>query len=370
MNLNPAITSMDSVAINPMQYDGEKASVTKEIRYINNLGVDVVVLDRRGVEFKIPSRFNNNSRLLDFKIIENYQFIEGVVVNFSENEEDEDIVKYRQNLLDSLQMDSKAQRTTRKAIVETSFKKTDLNMHNNAVYIKEHDIVVYVPRIGITVIHPTTVSLILNGLTLQNRNTNDFNFSIKINDPRNMIGNRYLNISGVVYEIVPSRDPAQIEGVVVSSTNAEGELCHVPMSLEEFEKNIKSYRSYEEAELLGNLEEKAKQELTKELELLKHNNAAEAEKLKASSLQHQAEADRAKQELASSQTELKNLEAKHKKEMELLNSQLDREKSQMEWQSLQRKNYYEERSYDRKDTSELIKFLPMVIGAGLVLLFK
>lgn len=369
MNVNPTIASMSSEAIDPLRYDYEKAPVTKEIRYINNLGVDVMVLDRRGIEFKIPSRFSAN-KSLEFKIVESYILLEDVVVNFSEEENDGNISTYRQHLLDSLTMDSKAQRTTRKAIIETSFKKTDLSNYNNAVYIKEHDIVVYVPKIGVNIIHPTTVSLILNGLSLNNRNASGFNFHIRINDPRNKIGNRFLNISGVVYEIIPDRNPAQIEGVVVSSSTQSGELTHVPMSLEEFEKNIKSYKSFEEAEMLGNLEEKAKADLTRELETLKHQNATEVEKLKAASLQNQAVADQAKQDLASVQTELKSMEAKHKKEIELINAQIDREKSQMEWQSLQRKAYYEERSYDRKDSSELIKFLPMVIGAGLVLLFK
>lgn len=370
MNVNPPIASISSEAIDPLRYEYERAPVTKEIRYINNLGVDVMVLDRRGIEFKIPSRFNANNRSLEFKIIESYALLEGVIVNFSEEENDLHISQYRQHLLDSLSMDSKASRTTRKALIETTFKKTDLSNYNNAVYIKEHDVVVYVPRIGVTIIHPTTVSLILNGLSPQSRNENSFNFHIRINDPQSKIGNRYINISGIVYEIIPNRDPTQMEGVIVSSSVADGELCHVPMSLEEFEKNIKSYRSFEEAEMLGNLEEKAKADLSRELELLKHKNATEVEKLKSASLQNQAEADRAKQELAAAQTDLKSLEAKHKKEIELINAQIDREKSQMEWQSLQRKAYYEERSYDRKDSSELIKFLPMVIGAGLVLLFK
>lgn len=370
MNVNPAIASISSEAIDPLRYEHERTSVVKEIRYINNLGVDVMVLDRRGIEFKIPSRFNPSNKNLEFKIVESYTLGEGVVVNFSEDENDSDMGRYRQNLLDSLHMDSKASRNTRKAIVETVFKKTDLSNYNNAVYIKEHDIVIYVPRIGVNVVHPTTVSLILNGLSVRNRNTNGFRFEIKINDPKNRIGNRYLNISGIVYEIIPTRDPSQLEGVVITSATANEEPCNVPMSLEEFEKNVRSYKSFEEAEKLGNMEEQARAELNKELELLKHQNATEVEKLKSASLQNQAEADKAKQELSAAQTELKNLEAKHKKELELINAQIDREKSQMEWQSLQRKAYYEERSYDRKDTSELIKFLPMVIGAGLVLLFK
>ena len=370
MKINPTIASIDSTAISPLRYEGERAPVTKEIKYVNNLGIDVMVLDRRGVEFKIPSRFNPSNRTMEFKIIESCVLMEGVYVNFSDEEKDSDIVIYRQKILESLEMDSKASRTTRKAIVETVLKKTDLVGYDNAVYIKEQDIVVYVPRLGVTVIHPTTVSLVLNGLTPFKRNTDGFNFTIKINDPKNKIGNRYLNISGMVYEIIPERNPANIEGVVVSSTSNGGEMCHVPMSLDEFEDKVKSYKTFEEAEVLGNMEEKMKHELSSEIETLKHSNSVESEKLKTASLRQQQESDEAKKELAVAQNELKAQEAKHKKELELINAQIDREKSQMEFQSLQRKAYYEERSYDRKDSSELIKFLPMVIGAGLVLLFK
>ncbi len=370
MDVNPTIISLPSTAIDPLSYHGDRAPFVKEIRYFNTLGVDVVVLDRRGMEFKIPSRFNPGNKTLEFKIVETYTLAEGVTVNFSNEEMDTDVAKYRQNLMDSLFMDSKASRNTRKGIIEARLSKADLGDYNNAVYIKEHDIVVYIPKIGITVIHPTTVSLILNGLTLNNRTENHFNFMIKINDPRNRIGNRYLNISGMVYEIKPNRDPAQVEGVVVSSSSGDGDHVHVPMSLEEFDKSIKSYRSYEEAEKLGNLEEAARAEMTKELDNLKHSNSIETENLKSNTLKYQAEADEIKKDLALAQSDLKHQETRHKKEIELLNANLDREKAQMEWQSLQRKSYYEERSYDRKDSSELIKFLPMIIGAGLVLLFK
>lgn len=370
MKINPTIASMSSEAINPLRYEGERAPVTKEIRYSNTLGIDVMVLDRRGVEFKIPSRFNPSNKVMEFKIIESYVLMEGVIVNFSEEEKDPDIMDYRQKLLDSLEMDSKASRNSRKAIVETVVKKADFSNYNNAVYIKEHDVVVYVPKLGVTVIHPTTVSLILNGLLPIKRSNNGFNFNIKINDPRNRIGNRFINISGMVYEIIPERNAAQIEGVVISSISDDDEVCHVPMSLDEFEDKIKSYKSFEEAEVLGNMEEKLKRDLSSEIEMLKHNNSVESEKLKSASLQQQEISDKAKQELTAAQNALKEQEVKHKKELELISAQIDQEKSKMEFQSLQRKAYYEERSYDRKDSSELIKFLPLVIGAGLVLLFK
>ena len=370
MKINPTIASIESVAISPLKYEGERAPVTKEIKYVNNLGIDVMVLDRRGVEFKIPSRFNPSSRSMEFKIVESYVLMEGVHVNLSDEEKDTDIECYRQKILESLEMDSKASRTTRKAIVETVLKKTDLTKYDNAVYIKEHDIVVYMPKVGVTIIHPTTVSLVLNGLTPSKRNVEGFTFIVRINDPKNRIGNRYLNISGVVYEIVPERNPTNFEGAIISSVSGKNEMCHVPMSLDEFEEKIKSYKTYEEAEVFGNMEEKMKQQLSSEIETLKHSNSVESERLKSASLKQQQESDDAKRELVVMQTELKAQEAKHKKELELISAQIDKEKTQMEFQSLQRKAYYEERSYDRKDSSELIKFLPMVIGAGLDLLFK
>lgn len=370
MNVNPTIASIKAEGLNTLKYESERAPVTKEIKYINNLGMDVIVLDRMGIEIRVPSRFNASNNELCFRIVEQYTLIQDVNINFNDDERDSDVIHYRNCILESLHHDSRASRNTRKAIVETKIQQSILSDYENAVYIKEHDIVVYVPKLGINVIHPTTVSKILQGVNLTKRNNNQFEFGIRINDPKNKISNRYINISGIVYEIIPDRDPSMLEGVIITSTGENGEQCNVPMSLEEFKNKIRSYKSFEEAETLGNLEEQAKANLSKELDSLKHQNATEVEKLKSISIENQREADLAKTKLTEAQAELKTQETNHKKQLELINADIDREKAKLEFQSLQRKAYYEERSYDRKDSSELIKFLPMIIGAGLVLLFK
>ena len=77
------------------------------------------------------------------------------------------------------------------------------------------------------------------------------------------------------------------------------------MSLDEFEDKVKSYKTFEEAEVLGNMEEKMKHELSSEIETLKHSNSVESEKLKTASLRQQQESDEAKKELAVAQNELK-----------------------------------------------------------------
>jgi len=277
-----------------------------ETDYINNLGVDIIVLDRRGIEMLIPSRFNPKSKQQEFKILELFNLPEGVSLRFNENEQDADIIKHQQNFLDSLNLDTKAQRTTRKAIVSTVVKLTDLSDSCNCLFIKEYDIVLYIARPGYTVIHPATVSRVISGLDIGKTKVSDFEFGIRINDPDNKIGDRFINISGLVHRITPSRDSTQMEGVLVTTSSAQvnGEFVHVPMSLSEFEAQVKTYKSFEEAETFGNLALLTKQQAETQLENLKH------------------------------------------------------------------KTNYEDRSYDRKDSPELIKFLPMIIGAGLALLYK
>ena len=372
MKINPSIVSFPGEAIDTLNYERQRHDVKIEIDYVNNLGVDIVVLDRRGIEFHIPSRFNPSSKQLDFKIYEMFNLQEGVSIKFNEHERDKDIQKLQQNFLDSLNYDSKAQRNSRKSLVTTTVKLNDLRDTNNCLYVKEYDIVIYIARPGYTYLHPATVSQVINGFNLNKAKVNDFEFNIRINDPNNKIGNRWINISGLIYQIIPTRDATQLEGVVVttSSSDLNGEFVHVPMSIDDFKEKVKTYPSYEEAETFGNLEHLTKAQAEKEIEDLKHKNTMAEQTLKGEVAQYKAEAEKVKHDLDVSNADLKQMEAKHKAELELLQIQINREKHDMEFQSLQRKNYYEERSYDRKDSSELIKFLPMIMGAGLVLLFK
>lgn len=372
MKINPTIVSTITESIDPLNHERTRGEVKIEIDYFNNLGLDIVVLDRRGIEFKIPCRFNPAIKDLQFKIYETFHLLEGVKLGFNDSEKDSETNILQQKFLDSLHMDSKAKRTSRKTTVCTTVSIDDLRKGGNCLYVKQHDLVIYISKPGTLVIHPATVSKVINGLNVGKTTLNNFEFNIRINDPHGKIGDRFINISGLIYKITPIRDHGQMEGVIISTSSAQlnGDFVNVPMTIEEFKEKVKTYKSFEEAELYGNMEEVAKKRLQDEVEALKHSNFVEQEKLKNESLKRNAEADEIKSELAKHQAELKHQEAKHKKELDLLNAQLDREKHEMDWQSLQRKNYYEERSYDRKDSSEILKWIPAVLAAGLFMFFK
>jgi hypothetical protein len=74
-----------------------------------------------------------------------------------------------------------------------------------------------------------------------------------------------------------------------------------------------------------------------------------------------------KQDLANAQY-VKDLE-KIEREREEAKRELilEREKSDMSLRQLKMKDYYEDRSYERKDSSEIVKFLPLMVGGALAL---
>lgn len=366
MKKNPVILSSQLEALDPLKQERRHLDLKITLDFENCLGRDVVVLDRRGFEYKIPARTLSGRRDMVFSIYELIQFKDDVKLTFSETEDDSDIVDYRVKVLESLHIDSVAQRNTRKSIVSATITYDDLKNNKGGIYIKEHDLVIYIPEHYGYFVHPATVSKIVSGYLSKAGSFNeDFRFNIRINDPANKIGPRFINISGTVYEIPIVRDPSVAEGALISSSSKDSDykFLTVPMSLEEFDKKVMTFKSVEEATVAGNLNEVEKLRLTQEKLELEKNHAVEDQK-------RQNEINASKHELALAQNDLKQMEIKHKRELEHLTHRYELMEDELEHQSLRRKSYYEERSLDRKDTSEVIKWLPLVLGAGIALFFR
>lgn len=366
MKKNPSIITSTVTAVDPRFLDRLNSDLKIALDFDNRLGMDIVVLDRRGFEFTIPARTVTGRKESEFIIYENIYFKGDVKLTFSSQEDDRDIVDYRNKVLESLHMDSVAQRNSRKSTVVCSLSFEELKNNKGGVYIKEHDLVIYIPDHYGYFVHPATVSKIVSGYLADNSTNNeDFRFVVQINDPHNKIGSRFINIAGTVYELTITRDPSRAEGAVVSSSSKDSDykFAHVPMSLEEFDKRIKTFKSMEEAETLGNLEEVHKSEIIKERHRVEEEYADRDK-------QRQEEITQAKHDAALAQAKMKEDEAKTKAEIGRLNHMLELKEHEMELQSMRRKTYYEERSLDRKDSSEIIKWLPLVLGAGLALFFK
>lgn len=181
-----------------------------------------------------------------------------------------------------------------------------------------------------------------------------FGYAIEIVDNHNRYGRRFLNINGDVYPVQPKIDWERRDGVYVISNFLPGgsgglepkarqiKFC----SFEQAQETLGLYRTYEEAMHLGDLSQARKAELL----TMEHEVSVARQELK----QMQTEAEKAdvtrKEELAKLEGDNERLKAR--------NQLLERD---MEIERQKNKDYYEQKSQNRKDTSETVKILPTII---------
>ena len=143
-------------------------------------------------------------------------------------------------------------------------------------------------------------------------------------------------------------------------------------------KKIGLFRKYADAdkyrEKLEVLQQKLNLENTMAKAQLENTKAVTTEATLEAKLQAELKSVEAKmleitqkQDLANAQY-VKDLE-KIEREREEAKRELilEREKSDMSLRQLKMKDYYEDRSYERKDSSEIVKFLPLMVGGALAL---
>ncbi len=78
MRKDPAIVSLRTEAINPLKQERLNLDLKITMDFDNRLGLDIVVLDRRGFEFRIPSRTVSGNRNMEFVVYEHLNFKDDV----------------------------------------------------------------------------------------------------------------------------------------------------------------------------------------------------------------------------------------------------------------------------------------------------
>jgi hypothetical protein len=202
-----------------------------------------------------------------------------------------------------------------------------------------------------------------------------FGYSVFIIDNEGKYGPRYLNIGGSVYKVTPTRDFTKRDGIYVASTRpVEGDMLVTGVEVtrhafEGAEDSVGLYRTYDEALNLGDLTTARKNSLAQ----LEHDNLTlqrEIANMKSAQSQEAAENDRVMRDLTSQhEREKLALEEKRLKS----ESEAKEREAVLERQRQEMKDYYEQRSLNRKDNSEVVKVLPAIIvgiGAAIAVLMK
>lgn len=187
-----------------------------------------------------------------------------------------------------------------------------------------------------------------------------FGYAVEIVDNHARYGDRYLNIGGSVYKVKTKKDFERRDGVyIISNYAANGQLGKGGVrvtycAFEKAQEDLGLYKSYDEALHLGDISQARKQELL----TMEH----EVARMKIEGQQQKQVHER---ELLTMSTELKRIEGENSR-LEARTKLLEHDLS-LERQRL--KDYFDQKSYQRKDTSEVLRILPTILlGIGALLM--
>ena len=266
----------------------------------------------------------------------------------------------------------------RDSTVYYSVNVTSITENNGNIYIPDLDLVVIGERCVQEIVHPNSPKAL--DLHLSQMYDASHTYSIEINDPINGDKPFYVNINERVFEIIPTKNEYLGEEVRITfkAPHQQAETIYLGKVDDNELEKIGLFRKYADAdkyrEKLEVLQQKLNLENTMAKAQLENTKAVTTEATLEAKLQAELKSVEAKmleitqkQDLANAQY-VKDLE-KIEREREEAKRELilEREKSDMSLRQLKMKDYYEDRSYERKDSSEIVKFLPLMVGGALAL---
>lgn len=257
-----------------------------------------------------------------------------------------------------------------------------IDQHHN-LYIHNRDLVVSKESVDVAPHHPfDTLESSKEYAELLLENRTGYGVVIDIIDNDQTIGIRYINTGKHIHPITPRKDLSKPNGVYVFKTftneHNERKTTTAYFTITEAVDKLGLYTTYAAAESGSDIQ----LQRSKELEDRKHENQLlksriEDDKLKSESLVNSMRMEYAKQEhllkqqvnvmtqqFQQQEHQRKNDENRWERERAEMQRSLERDKNRYSHDDLRRNDYYEERSHYRKDTSEMFKFIPVLLTAA------
>lgn len=357
---------------------GVVAPLSISTQYLNGLPVPVNITLRNGLTFTVPANPGRLRYSPNFTVQVRYDVARDVNIDVGRILDDVD----ETDSLEKQLLKRATENATDNPYAPRSAFALDFNVTleevkrcGGALYLEELDIVISLCQGGYVPIHPAgSASMRMTERGMSRQPSEGFLLEITINDPHDQIGPRYMNLGGTVYKLPVIKDMTQKTGYyVVQSRDVEtgydaAEHETKFLSHDEFSGLFNVYSSQVDAETLGDpagirdrevkeREHAAKMEKLEREEKLR-NVQSQFEELKHS---NSVEAARREEEMARLSHELTLAEKKLAQQKIELDEAVASNKASREVDSLRNKDFYESRSYQRKDTSEVLKWLPTVL---------
>lgn len=344
-------------------------------RFINNMRKFVRLQFRSGLEMTVPvvdarsPRANDGEFVIQHELVVDIAGIEQMRSYFATVTDERTLTlqMFRDSFLRQYQ-ESKHQTKPIVCALDYVVTEKDLNDLNGMFYHDALDIAMKLGDAPFTLPHPQSpegrIATTENEASIW-RNRLGFIFSIEIIDSLGKYGDRYISICNQVYKISAKTDNNKPDGIyVISSKPTNGRLTSEMVTtmqypFEDAEKRLGLYPTYEQAATFGDQAAARKREIAE----LEHT----IQLAKQQALLDKVEADKL---IAERDRHLRDLEYErsiHRQQMEDLQARqehlLEMERQRMRMEYEKRKDDYDKKSTDRKDSSELLRFLPHVLAA-------
>ena len=310
--------------VNPNEPRGHGlGSIEISTKYINNLNTPVTIVERSGMRHCIKSDFNYNDPV----------FIIRTTINVPNNQVNDfsnilgKTVMMNNDFIDAIKesyfKSNAYQPFVRVIMVDHKVTQAMLDESGGCLFLHDKDLVVSTLSVNKTPTHPYCIEgihdYILSDAQDRGLTTDSPVIKVEIVDNKNNLAKRFFYALGTIHQIQPVRDERRMDGVYITTLDkaspggkeAVAKMDMYPMS--DCETRLGIFRTREEAFSSGDTKLARKEEIAK--------------------LEH----------------EVFVLKQKHEKEMIGL------------------KEEYEHKSNIRKESNELIKFLPVaILGIGAV----
>lgn len=373
------------VGDNRFNLNSDDHALEQNVSFKNGFPYDVVVVFRSGMAYRIPAHrglqradatfsANVRVRIPEAVKIDTHRILDAVdqqsslelqAINCAINE---GIKRPTFSKFDS--------------VTTYSVNRTRFEAFDKMVYIHELDITVYSANDNRIVLHPYSQQALTIRQTDMGK-VGEFVYRIIINDPRNLFGDRFINIGKTVYRICATVDDSMPEGVYLFSpipcaeNNGPYLVSREHIGFADADTKLPLYRTAADAEVLGDIAGQRKRELdemafTQRTINAEHERQMSAQRQEFDSISHKQRMEWAdvEQRLRQEKQEQQERIAELQREQANRDESWRREREQYERDFTREKMEYERNSAARRDFSEMIRWLPVVITGAMVAIAK
>lgn len=351
--------------------------------YYNYTDKNIILQGRNGIPFQLEPQVCDRPTpglliRVEYRIGRHVNVLPNNVIN-AHVEHHKDI----QALKDSVLHATENRDGTRSFSVEYYIATTDLNKAKDQIYLPQIDLLITSSNSNIVGVHPHChLASHLDDVRLMQKESFNGGFLYKVGyvDNTGSVTDKFFNFNGTVHQLRPTKSKELKSGFYLYTTryeDNEDKLESAYYTLEDGAEALNLYETYEEALNYGDVGKQRERDLAERAHAIKQKEMdfkdveVEHKRLKAEREKElEAFQSRMERERLDAQEQAKDAEMYRERRKQEMGEELAQLKHQRELlmhdintQSMQRKDYYEDRSHFRKDTSETVKYIPMILSA-------